>query len=107
MDNQAPLRLSGCECRADLNDKTYDDIQADPAIEPSVDALQNHTVRTVVIKNWRSDSLLYLLFLRLNQNSVTLSPQELRRALYLGKFMDWLDDSLLCALTSAAQRQSL
>lgn len=57
-----------------------------------MNAFQNHTVRTVVIKNWRSDSLLYLLFLRLNQNSVTLSPQEFRRALYPGKFMDWLDD---------------
>ncbi|MBB5712729.1 DUF262 domain-containing protein [Sphingomonas xinjiangensis] len=92
LDDQAPLRLSGCEYRADLNVKTYDDLQVDPAMEPSVDAFQNHTVRTVVIKNWKSDSLLYLLFLRLNQNSVTLSPQELRRALYPGKFMDWLDD---------------
>lgn len=92
LDDQSPLRLSGCEYRADLNDKTYEDLQVDLAMEPSVDAFQNHTVRTVVIKNWRSDSLLYLLFLRLNQNSVTLSPQELRRALYPGKFMDWLDD---------------
>jgi hypothetical protein len=92
LDNQAPLQLSGCEYRTDLNGKTYEDLQADPAIEPSIDAFQNHTVRTVVIKNWKSDSLLYLLFLRLNQNSVTLSPQELRRALYPGKFMNWLDD---------------
>lgn len=92
LDDKAPLRLGGCEYRADLNNNTYDDLQAIPALEPSVDAFQNHTVRTVVVKNWKSDSLLYLLFLRLNQNSVTLSPQELRRALYPGKFMDWLDD---------------
>lgn len=92
LDDEAPLRLSGCEYRADLNDKTYEEIQEYPAMEPSVDAFQNHTVRTVVVKNWKSDSLLYLLFLRLNQNSVTLSPQELRRALFPGKFMDWLDD---------------
>lgn len=92
LDNQAPLRLSGCEYRSDLNNKTYDDLQSDPAQEQSLDAFQNHTVRTVVVKNWKSDSLLYLLFLRLNQNSVTLSPQELRRALYPGPFMNWLDD---------------
>jgi hypothetical protein len=92
LDNQAPLRLTGCEYRSDLNNKTYDDLQAEPAQEQSVDAFQNHTIRTVVVKNWKSDSLLYLLFLRLNQNSVTLSPQELRRALYPGKFMNWLDD---------------
>lgn len=92
LDDMAPLRLKGCDYRSDLNDKTYDDLQADPAMEPSVDAFQSHTVRTVVIKNWKSDSLLYLLFLRLNQNSVTLSPQELRRALYPGQFMNWLDD---------------
>ena len=92
LDNQAPLKLSGCEYRSDLNNKTYDDLQAEPAQEQSVDAFQNHTIRTVVVKNWKSDSLLYLLFLRLNQNSVTLSPQELRRALYPGKFMNWLDE---------------
>jgi len=92
LDDQDPLRISKCEYRRDLNDKTYDALQADPEMEPSVDAFQNHTIRTVVVKNWKSDSLLYLLFLRLNQNSVTLSPQELRRALYPGKFMNWLDD---------------
>lgn len=92
LDDQAPLRLSGCEYRTDLNNKTYDDLQADPDKEQSIDAFQNHTIRTVVVKNWKSDSLLYLLFLRLNQNSVTLSPQELRRALYPGSFMNWLDD---------------
>jgi hypothetical protein len=92
LDTQTPLRLNGCEYRPDLNNRTYDELQADPNLEPSVDAFQNHTVRTVVVKNWKSDGLLYLLFLRLNQNSVTLSPQELRRALFPGKFMDWLDD---------------
>ena len=102
LDDQAPLQMSGCEYRADLNHKTYDDIQAEPAMEPSVDAFQNHTIRTVVVKNWKSDSLLYLLFLRLNQNSVTLSPQELRRALYPGKFMDWLDDKTAQSAAMAA-----
>lgn len=98
LDDEAPLRLRGCDYRADLNEYTYDEIQENADMEPSVDAFQNHTVRTVVVKNWRSDSLLYLLFLRLNQNSVRLSPQELRRALFPGKFMNWLDDKTAASI---------
>ena len=30
LDENAPLRLSGCEYRSDLNTKSYDDLQADP-----------------------------------------------------------------------------
>lgn len=92
LDSKNPLKLENCEYRPDLNGLTYDDIESDEKFEPSLDAFQNHTVRTIVIKNWKSDELLYLLFLRLNQNSVSLSPQELRRALFPGKFMNWLDD---------------
>jgi hypothetical protein len=92
LDSATPLKLENCEYRPDLNGLTYDDIESIEKLEPSLDAFQNHTVRTIVIKNWKSDALLYLLFLRLNQNSVSLSPQELRRALYPGKFMNWLDD---------------
>lgn len=92
LDTVEPLRLQNCDYRKELNDKTYEEIESTPALEDALDAFQSHTVRTIVIKNWVSDSLLYLLFLRLNQNSVTLSPQELRRALYPGEFMSWLDD---------------
>lgn len=92
LDQKNPLRLAGCEYIDDLNGKTYDDVVSDQRMEGAVDAFESHTVRTVVLKNWKSDNILYLLFLRLNQNSVTLSPQELRRALYPGKFMNWLDD---------------
>lgn len=92
LDTVEPLRLQNCEYRKELNNQTYEMIEHNPALEDALDAFQSHTVRTIVIKNWVSDSLLYLLFLRLNQNSVTLSPQELRRALYPGDFMNWLDD---------------
>ena len=92
LDTDKPLVLKGCEYRDDLNGLAYEDMLSKDALEASVDAFQSHTVRTTVIKNWESDTLLYLLFLRLNQNSVTLSPQELRRALYPGDFLNWLDD---------------
>ncbi|MER9251464.1 DUF262 domain-containing protein [Mesorhizobium sp. M0598] len=91
LDTKDPLRLKGCEYRSDLENLTYDEMQQKPALEGALDAFQSHTVRTTVIKNW-SNELLYLLFLRLNQNSVTLSPQELRRALFPGPFVNWLDD---------------
>jgi len=92
LDAEKPLKLEDCEYRPDLNGMTYDEIESDVKLEPSLDAFQSHTVRTIVIKNWKSDELLYLLFLRLNQNSVSLSSQEIRRALFPGKFMNWLDD---------------
>ncbi|WP_271896391.1 DUF262 domain-containing protein [Candidatus Phyllobacterium onerii] len=92
LDIDSPLTLKGCEYRQDLDGLTYAKMQSRDDLEGSVDAFQSHTVRTTVVKNWGSDELLYLLFLRLNQNSVTLSPQELRRALYPGAFLNWLDE---------------
>ncbi len=93
LDTDKPLRLKDCDYRMDLNGMTWQDMLDDRNLTESVEAFQSHTVRSIVIKNWRSNSLIYLLFLRLNQNSVTLSPQELRRALYPGAFMNWLDET--------------
>lgn len=56
-------------------------------------ALENHSIRTVVLSKWNSEQLLLSLFLRLNTGSVALSPQELRQALVHGDFMKWLDQS--------------
>ena len=55
-------------------------------------AFQNQTIRTVVIKNWPNESVLYLIFLRLNTSSVPLSPQELRQALHPGPFLSFVDE---------------
>ncbi|MGO9138349.1 MAG: DUF262 domain-containing protein [Syntrophales bacterium] len=52
----------------------------------------NQSIRSVIIKNWPSDNLLYTIFFRLNTGSLSLSPQELRRALKPGPFMDFVDD---------------
>jgi len=48
-------------------------------------------IRSVVIKNWRNEELLYTIFYRLNSGSLPLSPQELRKALLPGKFMNFID----------------
>lgn len=91
-DRDSPLRLKGCEYLTELNGKTYIDLSNDPRFEAAVDAFESHTIRTTVIKSIPNKEILYLLFLRLNQNSVPLSPQELRRALTPGLFLDWLDE---------------
>ncbi|MBN1907943.1 MAG: DUF262 domain-containing protein [Deltaproteobacteria bacterium] len=52
----------------------------------------NQSIRSVIIKNWPSDNFLYTIFFRLNTGSLKLSPQELRRALKPGPFMDFVDD---------------
>jgi hypothetical protein len=87
-----PLRLKNLEYRKNLNNKTYSEIEADRNLQNETKAFVNNTIRTVVVRNWGDEDLLYLLFLRLNQNSVTLSPQELRGVLHPGPFVDFMDD---------------
>ncbi|HZQ19698.1 MAG TPA: DUF262 domain-containing protein [Terriglobales bacterium] len=85
------LKLSGLEVRSDLNGKTLRDLEATPANAEDLTAFQNQTIRTVVIKNWPNESVLYLIFLRLNTSSVPLAPQELRQALHPGPFLKFVD----------------
>ena len=85
------LKLIGLEVKENLNKMTYEDIQGSEYCD-EIDAFNNQTVRTVVIKNWPSVEVLYLLFLRLNTGSVKLSPQELRQALYPGKFINYVNN---------------
>lgn len=84
--------LKGLDVRDDLLDHTFSDLADDPTFSDDVNAFQNHTIRTVVIRNWPSTDFLYLLFVRLNTGSVQLSPQELRQALHPGPFVDFVDD---------------
>ncbi len=86
------LALSGLEVRDDLNGLTYEGLQID-GHEQDMTAFENQTIRTVIVRNWKEESLLFRIFLRLNTNSVPLSPQELRQALHPGPFVDFLDDA--------------
>jgi hypothetical protein len=83
------LKLSGLEVLTELNGTTVRELEA--TRPDSFSALENSTVRTVVLSNWNSEALLLSLFLRLNTGSVALSPQELRQALIPGPFMQWID----------------
>ncbi|MBE9056655.1 DUF262 domain-containing protein [Sphaerospermopsis sp. LEGE 08334] len=84
--------LKNLEFRRDLIGKKYDDFQNDVILSSDLNALDNQTIRTILIRNWYSEDLLYKMFLRLNVESTPLSPQELRQALHPGSFINFLDD---------------
>lgn len=84
--------LKNLEFRPELNGLTHENIQNDILLNSVVDALDNQTIRTTLIRNWRTESLLYKIFLRLNLENTPLSPQELRQALHPGDFINFLDD---------------
>lgn len=85
--------LSGLEAREDLKRVRYLTLDSQPTYQNDLNAFLNHTIRTVVIRNWPSAEFLHLVFLRLNTGSVKLSPQELRQALFPGSFSDYVDDA--------------
>ncbi|MBD2291944.1 DUF262 domain-containing protein [Anabaena sphaerica FACHB-251] len=84
--------LKDLEFRRDLIGKKYDDFQNDVILSYDLNALDNQTIRTILIRNWYSEDLLYKMFLRLNVENTPLSPQELRQALHPGGFINFLDD---------------
>ncbi|MHA7281984.1 DUF262 domain-containing protein [Arthrobacter sp. TMS2-4] len=84
------MKLKGLQVLKHLNGLTYDDFRTNPGLEPHAAAVENQVVRAVVLRDWSSEALLYLTFLRLNGNVVGLSPQELRRALHPGPFMNYV-----------------
>jgi hypothetical protein len=84
--------LRRLEFRKDLNGFSYRDLQGDSNYTSVLDPLDNQTIRTTLIRNWRTESFLYKIFLRLNVESTPLSPQELRQALHPGDFVNFLDD---------------
>lgn len=55
-------------------------------------ALLNQPIRTAIIRGWRTEDLLHVVFHRLNSEVVRLSPQELRQAIVRGPFMAFLNE---------------
>ncbi|MGO1120942.1 DUF262 domain-containing protein [Rhodovibrionaceae bacterium A322] len=86
-----PLKLRGLGERAELNGKSYVDLLESEDCSEDLAAFQNSSIRTVVIRNWKSEAYLYEVFLRINTGSVQLSPQELRQALHPGPFSSYVD----------------
>ena len=76
----------------DLNGINFKGIRDDPLLDGYQSAFENQTIRTIVIKNWPNEDVLYKIFHRLNTGSLELSPQELRQALHPGLFLDYVDE---------------
>ena len=87
------FKLKNLDVRFDLNNKNFDDFENDPSLQADLDQFNNHTIRSVVIRNWPNIDFLHLVFVRLNTESVKLSPQELRQALFPGDFMEYVDEA--------------
>ena len=75
-----------------LNGARFSDIKESDALKPMRNAFLNQPLRTAILRGWRSEDLLHLVFHRLNSQVVPLSPQELRQALIKGPFMVFLND---------------
>ena len=85
--------LSNLPVEKKLNGKSYKDLLNEPQLNEKLSAFRSQTIRTVVIKNWPNEDFLYTVFLRLNSNSVPLSPQELRKALHPGLFINFVEQA--------------
>jgi hypothetical protein len=73
--------------------KSLHDLRSNSKFADELNALENQTLRTVMIQAWPNESFLHTVFLRLNTGSKRLSPQELRQALHPGPFTNWVDDA--------------
>lgn len=81
------FRLSELPILTELNGVGFSELS-----QTQLRALLSQPVRTVILRGWKSDELLHLVFHRLNSSVVPLSPQELRQALIRGPFLPFLND---------------
>lgn len=87
---QGTYKLKGLDMRPDLNSKAFGDLPQEDR-----EHLENATIRSSVIRNWKDENFLYVTFFRLNSGSLPLSPQELRKALIGGNLISSIDDYML------------
>lgn len=87
------FRLQGLEVLNDFNGKTFSDINADSYLRSILEPFYNQPIRSIVIRNWPSPPFLHMLFARLNSETLPLSPQELRQALFPGDFVKFADEA--------------
>ncbi|MEU2307031.1 DUF262 domain-containing protein [Streptomyces misionensis] len=84
------LRLAGLKESANLNGLTYEKMEEKYPAEAT--RFENATIRAVLLRKWHSQDFLYTIFYRLNSGSLKLSAQELRQALFPGRFMEFVDN---------------
>lgn len=100
-DNEAfpAFKLKNLEVKKNLNNVSYETLKNDEAYIDDITRIENSTIQTIVIRSWKDEKLLHLIFLRLNTGSTPLSPQELRKALHPGPFTDFVDEKSIGSTT--------
>jgi uncharacterized protein with ParB-like and HNH nuclease domain len=83
-------RLEGLDIRKDLNKKLFSELPTEDR-----EYLENATLRSTLIRNWKDEDFLYAIFFRLNSGSLPLSPQELRKALIGGNLLNAIETYLV------------
>ena len=78
--------LEGLTVFADLNGKKFSEI-GDYKSD-----LENYTIRCIILRNDNKRELIQDIFARLNQGAVSLTPQEIRHAIYPGRLDDLLSE---------------
>lgn len=90
--DSSPLRLRGLELlRNTLQGRTYQEAKSDQDLRKYTKSLLTQPIRTIVVRNWATPSLLHLIFSRLNKASVPLASHELRQAIYPGSFTNYIN----------------
>jgi hypothetical protein len=87
---EGEYRLKGLDMRPDLNAKGFTELPQEDR-----EYLENATIRSSVIRNWKDENFLYVTFFRLNSGSLPLSPQELRKALIGANLISAIDNYML------------
>ena len=87
------FKLQGLEILTELNKRSFDDMNNDIHLRTYLGPFYNQPIRAVIIRNWPNRAFLYMLFVRLNSETLPLSPQELRQALLPGEFVKFVDEA--------------
>ncbi len=87
--DQQPLVLTGLKIRTDLNKTTYAKMKEQTKYEALISEFENQAIRTIVIRGWDNEEVLYTIFHRLNTGSVPLSTQELCPTSHPGPFLSF------------------
>ncbi len=90
-DKFPSFKLKGLQFASELEGMTFDDMQNSLTASEYAENFLAQPIRTVVVRNWGRAAVLYEVFIRLNQNSLPLSPQELRQALFPSDFTYWVN----------------
>ncbi|OIJ40971.1 DUF262 domain-containing protein [Massilia timonae] len=78
--------LTGMEILKEFENLTFAELPPEAQRQ-----FMNYAVRSSVIRNWPDSAFLEIVFIRLNEGSVKLSPQELRQAIATGPFTEYLE----------------